>query len=151
MRSNNEKKPDYLRDGRLTVVFIAVILLLCIFFKPQQVIYRNKYMQINKQLFITVDKILYLKEKQAEGLPLSVDSIPASHTPLFFRPLPINSADRELLKTIKGIGPVLAETIIDRREKKGLILDVSDLQNVPGVGHKRAVSLASELIFDRVE
>ena len=151
MRSNNEKKPDYLRDGRLTVVFIAVILLLCIFFKPQQVIYSNKYMHINKQLFVTADKILYLKEKQAEGLPLSVDSIPASYTPFFFRPLPINSADRELLKTIKGIGPVLAETIIDRREKKGLILDVSDLQNVPGVGHKRAVSLASELIFDRVE
>ena len=139
------------RDGRLTVVFIAVVLFYCIFFMLQQKSLNCKYLQLNKQLFITSDKMLELKEQQAEGPPMSVDSIPPYSTPFFFNPLPVNSADRELLMTIKGIGPVLAETIINRREKEGLISNVSDLQNIPGVGHKRAQSLASELIFDRVE
>jgi len=139
------------RDGRLTVIFIAVVLFYCVFLILQQKSHRSNYVQINKQLFVTSDKMLELKEKQAEGQPMSVNNTPASSTLFFFKPLPVNSADRELLMTIKGIGPVLAQTIVNRREKEGLIANVSDLQNIPGVGHKRALSLASELIFDEAE
>jgi DNA uptake protein ComE-like DNA-binding protein len=135
----------------LTVVFIGVALFYCVFFMMQKKSLSSQYSQPNKYLFVTSDKMLQLQEKQTECTPISVDSLPASSTLFFFTPLPVNSADRELLMTIKGIGPVLADTIINRRDKEGLILSVSDLQNIPGVGHKRALALASELIFDRVE
>ncbi len=50
--------------------------------------------------------------------------------------------------TIKGIGPSLAETIIKYRQTNGPLLDVADLQKIPGIGDKRATSFRTELVFD---
>lgn len=49
-------------------------------------------------------------------------------------PLNINTATREELEALPGIGPVLAERIIARREKFGPFEEKDDLLAVTGVG-----------------
>jgi competence ComEA-like helix-hairpin-helix protein len=80
----------------------------------------------------------------------SDNPVPALYTPFFFLPVPINSADKELLMTIKGIGPALAETIISYREQFGPFRDSLDLKKLHGIGARRAASLATELTFIEV-
>lgn len=77
-------------------------------------------------------------------------SVPARYTPFFFLPVPINSADKELLMTIKGIGPALADTIVSYREQFGPFKNSLDLQNLHGIGARRAASLTTELTFIEV-
>jgi competence protein ComEA len=46
----------------------------------------------------------------------------------------INTADMVTLSTLKGIGPVLAERIVDYRSKSGNFKSIEDLKNVQGIG-----------------
>ena len=46
------------------------------------------------------------------GLPPPVANI-------FFQPIPINRADKSILTSLPGVGPVLAERILQRREERG--------------------------------
>lgn len=49
----------------------------------------------------------------------------------------INEADQAQLTTLPGIGPTLAQRIIDYREKNGDFTDPAELSNVSGIGEKR--------------
>lgn len=95
----------------------------------------------------------HLALEPAQGLRQSPaeSEIPARYLPFFFQPLPINSAEKELLMTIKGIGPQLAETIVTHRHQVGPIMNIFEFQELHGVGHKRATALATDLIFDKVK
>lgn len=66
-------------------------------------------------------------------------SIPKETEPLW--PLDINTATLEQLDTLPGIGPVLAQAIIDYRTKYGPFLYVEDLLRVPGLGEKRLAAI----------
>lgn len=72
---------------------------------------------------------------------------PAAHAPFFFEAIPINSANKEMLMTVKGIGPSLAESILSYRQRFGPLKSVEDLTKIQGVGTKRAASLAPSLFF----
>lgn len=52
-------------------------------------------------------------------------------------PISINKSGKEELMALPGIGEVLAERIIDYRNKSGSFSAVEDLLNVEGVGKKR--------------
>lgn len=73
-----------------------------------------------------------------------------AHAPFFFQPIAINSADKELLMTVKGIGPALADALISHRQKNGPFKNSDDLAKIRGVGSKRAASIAPFLLFDEV-
>lgn len=56
----------------------------------------------------------------------------------------INSADTEELQNINGIGPALAQAIVDYRQRNGPFASTEDLILVKGIGEK---SLASMLPY----
>lgn len=52
-------------------------------------------------------------------------------------PIDLNAATPEELESLPGIGPVLAEAIIDERESRGGFRSVNELRDVRGIGEKR--------------
>jgi len=58
--------------------------------------------------------------------------LPAGPVPL----VDLNSADLAALDALPGIGPVLAQRILDWRGKHGRFSDVAELGEVPGIGDK---------------
>ena len=73
---------------------------------------------------------------------------PARLAPLFFKPIPINQADEELLITIPGIGPAFARRIIAFREQQGRINAIEELDAVKGVGPAKLKILKAHLVVD---
>lgn len=59
----------------------------------------------------------------------------AAPTPKF--PLDLNTATAEQLEAIPGIGPVLAQRIVEYRRLNGRFQSVDDLLQVQGIGQKR--------------
>lgn len=51
-------------------------------------------------------------------------------------PVNLNTATAEQLAAIPGVGPKMAERIIDYRQKNGGFKKIEDLMNVSGVGEK---------------
>ncbi|CAK8721231.1 hypothetical protein GCAAIG_10835 [Candidatus Electronema halotolerans] len=57
----------------------------------------------------------------------------------------INTASKEELNALPGIGPVKAEAIIKYRQEKGPFKSVDELKNVYGIGDKILDRLKSEI------
>lgn len=51
--------------------------------------------------------------------------------------VPLNSATKEQLMSINGIGESFAQRIIDYREENGDFTDLEQLKNIDGIGEKR--------------
>ncbi len=51
-------------------------------------------------------------------------------------PININTATQEELETLPGIGPVIAQRIIEYRQTNGNFQTIEDIQKVPGIGAK---------------
>ncbi|MDK9707724.1 MAG: helix-hairpin-helix domain-containing protein [Desulforhopalus sp.] len=143
----SEKCEKY--DGRLTVVLLMVFFSLAVVASKDHGIFYSKYHHIYREIGVKSNQILYVANFQVGeqySFPIS-----AQLCPLFFQPLPINSANKELLMTIKGVGPILAETIVIYRHQYGSIMSIAELSRVSGIGEKRGASLATELVFNAVE
>ncbi len=54
----------------------------------------------------------------------------------------INTATLEQLESLPGVGPSIAQRIVDDRETNGPFSSTKDLQRVSGIGEKRYASLA---------
>jgi competence protein ComEA len=53
----------------------------------------------------------------------------------------INTAGVEELLLLPGVGPVLAERILQHRDRNGLFVEVEDLLDVPGIGEGRLADM----------
>ena len=57
----------------------------------------------------------------------------------------INTADVTALETLDGIGPALAQRILDYRKAHGSFSSVNDLQNVSGIGDKKFAAIKANV------
>ncbi len=57
----------------------------------------------------------------------------------------LNTASREELESVKGIGPVKAEAIVEYRKHNGPFRKVDDLKEIKGFGDKSVDKLRHEL------
>jgi len=132
--SDRELEVNSKKDARFTLILmIGCIFLFC---SIVQIVDLNK--QENSVSLLQISQ-----DEQKEQL---VSSIPSDLTFFFFKKLPINIADKDSLITIKGIGPKLAERILQRRLEYGPFKGIADLQLISGVGPKRAEYF--ETVFD---
>ena len=60
----------------------------------------------------------------------------------------INSADIELLKTLPGVGDVLGQRILDKREELGKFTSIDQLNDVSGIGDKKFSDIKDKITID---
>lgn len=60
-------------------------------------------------------------------------------------PVSLNTATAEQLETLPGVGPVLAQHLIEFREENGGFTSVSQLREVNGIGDRRFADLESQV------
>lgn len=65
------------------------------------------------------------------------------------RPMAINQATREDLTLLPGIGRELAGRIVEFRDRSGFFENISDLEQVPGIGYKTCRKIGPLLTFTR--
>jgi competence ComEA-like helix-hairpin-helix protein len=98
---------------------------------------------------------LYKQNNRAvsPGLLLSTLEVPPSHFAVLpkenvvsdFAPLDLNRAELAELEHLPGIGPALAQRILEYRAKNGPLKNVRELLRVPGIGPKKLAELASRV------
>ena len=70
----------------------------------------------------------------------------ASLVPLpAFAAVNINTATKDELIALQGIGPAKAQAIVDYRKQNGPFKSVDDLRNVKGIGAKRLEKLRADI------
>lgn len=57
----------------------------------------------------------------------------------------INTATQADLETIDGIGPTLAERIIEYRKQNGKFKNIDELKSVKGIGDKKFESIKEKI------
>ena len=86
-------------------------------------------------------------EKGEAALPVSSDTDPGTDPNGVF-PVNINTATPEELQALTGVGPVLAERIVDYRTEHGPFGAVEDLMEVSGIGEKKLAELEGRITTD---
>jgi comEA protein len=84
--------------------------------------------------------ILVEKYPEQTAAPVPTTETPSEST-IPAGPVNINTASLDELQTLTGIGPVLAQRIIDYREENGPFETVSQLTMVSGIGMTRLEEL----------
>ncbi len=82
----------------------------------------------------------------------TVVEIPATSDNNGIRPaININTADKDTLCLIPGIGSVLSERIIEYRQKNGNFKDISDINRVNGIGEKKYQEIKEYIITEETQ
>ena len=81
------------------------------------------------------------------GVPQLVH-LPPAVANIFFQPISINRANKEILSTLPGIGPMLAQRIVLKREAQGPFRSKDELLNINGIGPKKFAGFKSSIIID---
>jgi len=71
---------------------------------------------------------------------------PKKKAPAF--PLSINTASKDDLCFIKGVGPSIAQKIVEHRKTKGPFRSGKDLEKVSGIGAKKRQAIEEFVVFD---
>ncbi len=78
--------------------------------------------------------------RRTASSPIVIENV-VDTTQVEERLLDLNQAKKYELEALPGIGPVLAQRIIDYRDRHGGFKTVSQLRNVSGIGPKRYAAI----------
>ena len=78
-----------------------------------------------------------LAQAVSDGMQVYVPAARSAGAPAFAAKININTAGREELEKLPGIGPVLALRIIDYRLAHGPFRDLGDIKRVSGIGESK--------------
>ena len=82
--------------------------------------------------------------------PPETETEPEPETaPAVTGPLNINTATAEQLDTLPGIGPVLAQRIVDYRTANGGFRAAEELLNVSGIGNAKLMEILDEITVEQ--
>jgi hypothetical protein len=90
-----------------------------------------------------VAAIRYDEAGQAQQIPL-----PAKVANIFFLPIAINKVDKEMLCTLPGVGPVLADRIIAKRKEINGFKNSDDLLQVKGIGPRKLARIRQHIFIN---
>ncbi len=140
-------------DGRLTVLLFLMSSLLLFDFTNGHgwpLVKNTDDYRLLEQLRVVHPNKLIVDNALDAGRGPGFKNVPTRYTPFFFDLIPINSADKDMLMTVKGVGPALADSIIEYRHHFGPFKESKDLLNLKGVGPKRAANFATVFTFAEV-
>jgi competence ComEA-like helix-hairpin-helix protein len=87
----------------------------------------------------------YLKmQPRPKPYPLSKEERILLHK----EPININTADFNELVSIIGIGPVLAERILEYRRQHGPFRQINDLRQIKGIGEKKLKEIGKYVVLE---
>lgn len=81
----------------------------------------------------------------SSGSSASTPTTTPSQTPEQSAKININTADKTELDKITGVGPVIAQRIIDYRQTNGPFQKIEDLKNVKGIGDVNFEKMKNEI------
>lgn len=143
----HENNPNILqleqKDSRIIVVILAGILLLT-FSLPTFLL--SPPTAEHFQLQFSENNRLYLLNRASSQSVQFTDGT-VKNVPFFFKSLPVNFCDREMLRNVRGIGFSLADAIVKVREEQGAYKTAEDLLSVPGIGKRRMENLRNQFSF----
>ena len=85
---------------------------------------------------------------QYDGTMPQPARLPPALANIFFQPIPINRADADILTSLPGIGPVLAERIVQRRDQHGPFRSKDELLHITGIGEKKLDGIVDHITFE---
>ena len=81
-----------------------------------------------------------------DGYTVAVErSVPAEEIVPERQPVDINSATAEELQQLMGVGPVLAQAIVDYRAEHGPFASVDELLEVSGIGETKLEGIRNDI------
>ena len=87
-----------------------------------------------------------------EAVPSAEKAVPPAEKAETLRAVNINTAGADELESLPGIGPVLAQRIVDYRTEHGPFRSAEELTQVEGIGRATVESIQDHIITeDRVE
>lgn len=81
--------------------------------------------------------VVHVTKKANNSLAITVGSIPAAQRMVLSIPLDIQTMNKDDFDRLPGIGPVLADRILQYRQNNGEKLKLEDLLAVSGIGEKK--------------
>ena len=103
-------------------------------------------------LFLAALAALYVHMSEtAEGTDYTITTARRPEEPVTPEPAPlvdVNTASLEELDTLHGIGPALAQRIIDYREANGPFRTIEQIMEVSGIGEAKFAELKDRITVD---
>jgi competence protein ComEA len=100
--------------------------------------------RINLALPLSDGQHIYVPRLGEQSPPVQ----PPSRLPAVSGKINLNTADVAVLETLPGIGPVLAQRIVDYRQEHGTFAQIEDLMNVSGIGQRTFDNLRDLITTD---
>jgi competence protein ComEA len=97
--------------------------------------------RINLALPVADGQHVYVPRQGEEKLPVQ----PPANQPATGQKVNINTADVATLESLSGIGPVLAQRILDYRQANGPFARIEDITNVSGIGQATFEALRDQI------